>query len=107
MGFFPIGFAEYLVFVLGCGVTIYHGIHVLLHPGKIDPGWITWVVLLIAAIIDGYVLVKALGAVRHETKAAGGFRGVLRLTPPSGLHAPTSGGDNFIRRVAGEDRLRP
>jgi zinc transporter 9 len=51
------------IFVLGCGVTAYHGIHTLLHPPELSFGWSTWVVLAISFVVDGVVLRKAIQAV--------------------------------------------
>lgn len=65
------------IFVLGCGVTVYHGIHVLMHPGEIHVTWITWVVLAVAGAVDGFVMWKAIQSVSGEAKAAGGFLSYL------------------------------
>lgn len=51
------------IFVLGCGVTIYHGIHTLIHPPDLSVSWITFAVLGIAFLVDGYVLISAVRAV--------------------------------------------
>lgn len=48
------------IFVLGCGVTCYHGVHQLLHPSMPEVGWLTWAVLAISAIVEGGVLALAL-----------------------------------------------
>ena len=47
------------IFILGCGVTIYHGVHSLLHPPELNVSWITFVVLGISLLVDGYVLAAA------------------------------------------------
>ncbi len=52
------------IFVFGCGVTLYHGIHQLLHPEPTNVTWITWVVLGLAFVIDGYVLSVAIKEAR-------------------------------------------
>jgi len=57
------------IFFLGCGVTVYHGVHTLLHPGHLSGlGWAI-AVLLMALILEGAVLAVAVKAVR--TQAAG------------------------------------
>jgi zinc transporter 9 len=48
------------IFVLGCGVTVYHGIHQLMHPTMPEVGWLTWAVLAVSALVEGGVLALAL-----------------------------------------------
>ena len=48
------------IFVLGCGVTVYHGVEQVLHPHMPHIGWLTWTVLGVAAVIEGSVLIKAI-----------------------------------------------
>jgi zinc transporter 9 len=47
------------IFFLGCGVTVYHGVHQLLHPEPTDVGWLTWSVLALSALVEGGVLMLA------------------------------------------------
>ena len=54
------------IFVLGCGVTMYHGVHMLLHPGEISGGWLIWVVLAISLVVDGLVLRTAINEVNAQ-----------------------------------------
>jgi zinc transporter 9 len=54
------------IFVLGCGVTVYHGIATLIHPPELNVGWVTWLVLAIAFVVDGYVLAVAIRAVDEQ-----------------------------------------
>jgi zinc transporter 9 len=54
------------IFVLGCGVTLYHGVHTLLHPPELTFSWVIWVVLAISLVVDGVVLRKAWQAVREQ-----------------------------------------
>lgn len=57
------------IFFLGCGVTVYHGVHSLLHPGELGAlGWAI-AVLGFSFALDGAVLVLAL---RTAWKAAAG-----------------------------------
>lgn len=55
------------IFFLGCGVTVYHGIHSLLHPR--DPENLGWAlaILVISLIIEGYVLLIALRTVDRKS----------------------------------------
>ncbi len=58
------------IFVLGCGVTIYHGIHSMIHPPTFTFTWWIPVVLVLALFIDGFVLsaaVKEVNAKRGDT----------------------------------------
>lgn len=54
------------IFFLGCGVTIYHGIHSLLDPHHLEG--LSWAIgiLIVSFIIEGFVLAIALRAVWHE-----------------------------------------
>ncbi len=54
------------IFVLGCGVTMYHGIHMLMHPSTPETGWLDFVVLGLSLVVEGAVLYKALGVVHAE-----------------------------------------
>ncbi|MCP5023513.1 MAG: cation diffusion facilitator family transporter [bacterium] len=54
------------IFVLGCGVTMYHGIHMLLHPEPPHSGWLNYAVLGLSLVVEGGVLLKALGVVNKE-----------------------------------------
>lgn len=47
------------IFFLGCGVTCYHGVHAILHPKPVEAGWLTWTVLGVSALVEGYVLLLA------------------------------------------------
>ncbi len=63
------------IFVLGCGVTVYHGVHSLLHPPTITASWITFAVLGAAIVIDGYVFMLAI----REVNAGRGKKGLLEF----------------------------
>ncbi len=58
------------LFFLGCGVTVYHGIHTILHPVAIEAVSIAFWVLLFSFIIEGGTLAFAYQAVRKAAKAA-------------------------------------
>ncbi len=47
------------IFVLGCGVTVYHGVHSLLHPHPLEVSWIPFAILAISLAVEGFVLVSA------------------------------------------------
>ncbi len=48
------------IFFIGCGVTVYHGVHGLLHPKVPDIGLVTWVVLGLSLLIEGWSMSVAL-----------------------------------------------
>lgn len=47
------------IFVLGCGVTVYHGIHDLIHPPTLSISWIPLAVLGLSFVVEGFVLLSA------------------------------------------------
>ena len=65
------------IFVLGCGFTLYHGVHMLMDPHLADPGWIDYTVLGISFVIDGVILKKAIGIV-NQKRGKQGFVAYLR-----------------------------
>ncbi|KAA0212931.1 cation diffusion facilitator family transporter [bacterium] len=67
------------IFVLGCGVTVYHGIDGLIEGHKPRPGWFDFVVLGIGFVLDGWILYKAINVVRRQ-KGSKGFFEYLRTT---------------------------
>jgi len=54
------------IFVLGCGVTIYHGVHLLIHPGEVHGSILAYSVLGISLLVDAFILNKALKAAREQ-----------------------------------------
>ena len=48
------------IFVLGCGVTVYHGVHGLLDPVSIEFSLLTVVVLVISFVVEGIIFIVAL-----------------------------------------------
>lgn len=54
------------IFVLGAGVTVYHGVHTLLHPGELNVGWLDYSVLALAFVVEMYVLMQALKVANQE-----------------------------------------
>ncbi|MCC6573539.1 MAG: cation diffusion facilitator family transporter [Planctomycetes bacterium] len=73
------------IFILGCGVTVYHGAHSLYehfvehqhHELKI--GWLDFAVLGLGFCMDGFVLLKAVQAVKAQ-KGNKGFFEFLRTS---------------------------
>jgi len=55
------------IFFLGCGVTVYHGVHSFLHPHELDPSTINLVlgVLLFSFVVEGWTLWVAWKAVNE------------------------------------------
>lgn len=56
------------IFFLGCGVTVYHGINVLLHPKPIQDYQLIFSVLILAFFVEGAVLIIALKQFIKEAK---------------------------------------
>ncbi len=67
------------IFVLGCGVTLYHGVHTLSHPPELAFDWSLFAVLGVALLVDGWVLLQAVKAV-HEVRGDRSLREFLRTT---------------------------
>ncbi|MAE76263.1 MAG: cobalt transporter [Planctomycetes bacterium] len=73
------------IFVLGCGVTVYHGISNLLHPPQLHlSGW-TFGVLALSFVIEGLVLLKALQSVNASRGKQPFWRFVRSSTDPTVL----------------------
>jgi zinc transporter 9 len=54
------------IFFLGCGVTIYHGVHSLLHPHAMESPGLALGVLTLAGVIEGGVLWVAYKAIKTD-----------------------------------------
>ncbi len=54
------------IFVLGCGVTVYHGVAGLFHPPDLSINWIVYAVLGVSFVIEGTVLLTAVREVNHS-----------------------------------------
>ena len=54
------------IFFVGCGVTVYHGVHALLHPSMPEIGPVTFLVLLISTAIETASISVALRSVFRE-----------------------------------------
>lgn len=54
------------IFFLGCGVTVYHGVHTLLHPSEMkELGWAIGV-LIFSFVLEGAVFLIALRAAKKQ-----------------------------------------
>ncbi|MBZ0137706.1 MAG: cation diffusion facilitator family transporter [Planctomycetes bacterium] len=54
------------IFVLGCGVTVYHGVSSLLHPHPVQIKWWLFLILGISFVVNGYVLLMAIKAINQQ-----------------------------------------
>ena len=71
------------IFFIGCGITIYHGIHSLLAPSTPQLTTSTFVVLGISGLIEGSVLGLAVRAVLAERGEMGFLRYVRERADPA------------------------
>lgn len=68
------------IFVLGCGVTMYHGIHGLIHPTPMKPvGWYIWATLALGFVLNGFVLRKAITEI-NKSRGDQNFMEYLKKT---------------------------
>ncbi|MCH9688566.1 MAG: cation diffusion facilitator family transporter [Deltaproteobacteria bacterium] len=67
------------IFVLGCGVTVYHGIHDLISPPELSLSWVPLAVLGISFAVEAYVLLQAARVVWAK-KGDLSLMGYLRTT---------------------------
>ena len=74
------------IFVLGCGVTVYHGIEGVLHPPELSIDWLVYAVLGVSFVIEGAVLVGAIREV-NRTRGDKSFREFIRSSPDPTLVA--------------------
>jgi len=68
------------IFVLGCGVTVYHGVHNLFQPPDLHLNWVVFGVLATSLLLDGAVLLRAVDAV-SASKGDKSFWQHIRTTP--------------------------
>jgi solute carrier family 30 (zinc transporter), member 9 len=59
------------IFFLGCGVTVYHGIELLLHPAQVEHMSVAMVVLGVSFAAEAMSWSVAMGAVRKNARALG------------------------------------
>ena len=73
------------IFFLGCGVTVYHGIHSLMHPVEVhDYAWAVGV-LLLSLLIEGAVLVFAALALKRAAGEEPFWRYVREEADPAAV----------------------
>lgn len=73
--------------------TIREGLHLIKEPAHSSHFWVNFIILFLAIAVDGYVLVKAMKEIVHETRAEAtgwgiipaAFRNVGRAAPPTRL----------------------
>jgi len=73
------------IFVLGCGVTLYHGVHNLLNPHPITHGWPTWAVLAISFVVDCFVLIQVIRQLKDAMAAQGISAYIKNSTDPTAI----------------------
>ncbi len=73
------------IFLLGCGVTVYHGVHSLLHPPELDLNVWIFVVLGLSFAVSSYVLALAWRAVREQMGNRGVVEFMRSLTDPTAV----------------------
>jgi zinc transporter 9 len=73
------------IFVLGCGVTVYHGVHTWVDPPTLKVGWLTFAVLGISFVLDSIVFVTAIRAVAAEKGDKGFFAHIRTSSDPTVL----------------------
>lgn len=71
------------IFILGCGVTIYHGIAGIIHPHGVKVTWLSYGVLVVAIVIEGWVLTSAIREVNAERGDKRFFDFVRESTDPT------------------------
>lgn len=72
-----------LIFAVGAGVSLYEGIHSLLHPSPIANPIVNYVVLTLAMLFEGAAWWFALRAFQHEKGSLGYVQAVRRGKDPT------------------------
>ncbi len=67
------------IFILGCGVTVYHGIHSLMNPPDLSISWVVFAVLGASVLLDGYVFIAAIKEV-NSGRGKKSFGAFIRTT---------------------------
>ncbi|MFO0550302.1 MAG: cation diffusion facilitator family transporter [Polyangiaceae bacterium] len=73
------------IFFVGCGVTIYHGVHSLMHPTLPHVGFVTFAVLGASFLIEGSVLLFAIRSINTQRGKTPFFRFVRQGADPATL----------------------
>ena len=71
------------IFVLGCGVTVYHGVAALISPPEVSTTWVSYAVLGIAILVDGGVMLAATREVVRQKGDMGFFRFLRESSDPT------------------------
>jgi len=71
------------IFFLGCGVTVYHGVHNLLHPSQLEGLGVAIGVLVVSFVIEAGVLFVAVRAVRRDAEGRPFFRYLWKESDPT------------------------
>lgn len=72
-----------IIFAVGSGISLYEGIHHVLHPVKMDDPRINYVVLLLAMIFEGWALYTAVTEFNKSRGNHGYFTAVRREKDPT------------------------
>lgn len=73
------------IFFLGCGVTVYHGVHTALHPEPLSSLGLAKAVLAVAFVVEASVLAIAIRAVRDASGDRPFFRYLAHEADPSAV----------------------
>lgn len=72
-----------LIFAVGAGISIYEGVHHILHPAEISSPMINYVVLILAMLFEGAALFIALKEFNKSRGKLGYFKAVQRGKDPT------------------------
>ena len=72
-----------LIFAIGAGVSLYEGVHHILHPGEINDPTINYIVLVLAMIFEGFALYFAVTEFNKARGSVGYIEAVQRGKDPS------------------------
>jgi len=72
-----------LIFAVGAGVSLYEGIHRILHPQPIADAYINYIVLSLAIIFEGFAWYFALKEFNKQKGKFGYFSAIQRAKDPS------------------------
>lgn len=73
------------IFVLGCGVSVYHGIRSLIQPHHLDLQPLVFIVLAISLVVEGGIFVVALRSVWAQKGDTPFLRFLTRATDPTAI----------------------
>lgn len=73
------------IFFLGCGVTVYHGVELLLHPHQLESAGVAIAVLLVSLVLESISGAIAIMSIRKTAGKAGFWHHVLHGSDPMGV----------------------